>query len=133
MDLLRVRGKVGKHFPGSKDGYTVRRLEMSSKVVIGSLAYLDHVAIGGVQVVKVESQKPSGQCGGKRCDGFSWPMSYNRRRRWWLNRCLHLKLHDRLLLAGIEELEVLLPKALNRLTLRVTHDHPHHHQVTVYL
>ena len=43
VDLLRVRGKVGKHCPGSKDGYTVRRLEMSSKVVIGSLAYLDHV------------------------------------------------------------------------------------------
>ena len=24
MDLLRVRGKVGKHCPGSKDGYTIR-------------------------------------------------------------------------------------------------------------
>src|SRR5580658_9591756 len=59
-----VLGEVGKHFPGSKDGYAVRRLEVSSKVVIGSLAYLDQVAIGGVQVVKVESQKPSGQCGG---------------------------------------------------------------------
>ena len=70
MDLLWVRGKVGKHCPGSKDGYTVRRLEMSSKVVIGSLAYLDHVDIGGVLVVKVESQKPSGQCGGKRCDAL---------------------------------------------------------------
>src|ERR1700734_1263462 len=37
MDLLWVRGKVGKHFRGRKDGYTVRRLEMSSKVVISSL------------------------------------------------------------------------------------------------
>ena len=59
-------------------------------------------------------------------------MSYHRRRRW-LNRRLHLKLRDRLLLAGIEELEVLLPKALDRLTLRVTHDYPHHHQVSGYL
>src|ERR1700683_3053359 len=43
MDLLRIRGKVGKHCPGSKDGYTVRGLETSSKVVIGSPAYLAQV------------------------------------------------------------------------------------------
>ncbi len=116
MDLLRVRGKVGKHCPGSKDGYTVRRLEVSSKVVVGSPAYLDHVVIGGVQVVKVESQKPSGQCRGKSRAGLFRPTSYrHRRRRWWLNRRLHLKLRDRLLFAGIEELEVLLAKALTGL------------------
>jgi hypothetical protein len=131
MDLLRVRGKVGKHFPGSEDGYTVRRLKISSKVAVGSLAYLDHVCIGGVQVVKVESQKPPGQRGGKRCDRLYWLTSYHRRRRW-LNRRLRLKLRDRLLLAGIEELEVLLPKALNRLTLRVPHHYPHHYQVAGY-
>src|ERR1700691_2514336 len=114
MDLLRVRGKVGKHFRGSKDGYTVRRLEMSSKVVIGGLAYLGHVAVGGVLVVKVKCQKPPGQCGGKRCDCLLWLTRCHRRRRW-LSPRFRLKLHDRLLLAGIEELEVLLPKALHRL------------------
>ena len=75
MDLLRVRGKVGKHCPGSKDGDAVRRLKIRSKVVIGSLAYLDHVDIDGVLVVKVESQKPSGQCGGKGCARSFWLMT----------------------------------------------------------
>ena len=101
MDLLWVGGKVGKHCPGTKDGYTVRRLETSSKVLIRSLAYLDQVVIGGVLVVKVESQEPSGQCRGKNRARSFWPMSRHRRRRW-LNRSLHLKLRDRLLLAGIE-------------------------------
>src|ERR1700735_3512430 len=101
MDLLWVGGKVGKHCLGTKDGYTVLRLEARSKVVIGSLAYLDQIVIGGVLVVKVESQKPSGQCGGKSRGGLFWPMSGHRRRRW-LNWGLYLKLRDRLLLAGIE-------------------------------
>ena len=36
MDLLGVRSEVGKHCAGSKDGYAVRRLKVSSKVVVGS-------------------------------------------------------------------------------------------------
>jgi hypothetical protein len=132
MDLLRVRGEVGKHYPGGKDGDAIRRLEIRSKVVIGSLAYLDQVSIRGVLIVKVESQKPSGQCGREGCACLCWLMSCCRRRGGFRRRSC-LKLHDRLFLAGIEELEVLLPKAIHPLTLRVTHDYPHHHQVTGYL
>jgi hypothetical protein len=104
------------HAGHGKHGYTVRRLEIGSEVIISSLAYLDHVGIGGVQVVKVESHKPSGQCGGKNCGGLFRPMSYHRRRRWLIGR-FHLELRDLLLLAGIEELEVLLAKALDRFDL----------------
>src|ERR1700691_1033951 len=92
VELFGVGGKVGKDLSRGEDGHMVRCAKICGEVTVRGVARRHHVAIGSVQIVKIQRHKPFWLPG-------RWRSSLgNSRGQRLLNRGLEFEMRNRLLL-----------------------------------
>jgi hypothetical protein len=95
--------------------------------MIGGVAHLDHVSIGCIQIIEIQSYKFPGQGWRRRWSGLAWGANCNCGGR--RNGIFYLKLRNGLIFASVEELEIFFLEIFHRLALRIAHYYPNDHQI----